>query len=174
MKLSELNEKLKKIKLLAMDVDGTLTDTSLYYSASGEELKRFSTRDGMGVTLLHRAGIETAIITSEMSPIVTARAKKLNIEKVILGCHDKSSAIKQLAESSGMELENIAFMGDDVNDYYALKIAGVSACPANAVDSIRSIVDYVCKNNGGDGAARELIELILLSQDKSIILTENW
>jgi len=174
MKLRELKEKLKKIKLLAMDVDGTLTDTSLYYSAAGEEMKRFSTRDGMGITLLHRGGIESAIITSEMSPIVTARAKKLNIEKVILGCHDKSTALLELAKNSGIELENIAYLGDDVNDYYALQIAGVSACPANAVHSISSIVDYICENNGGDGAARELCELILLSQDKSIILTENW
>ena len=174
MKLNALNEKLRKIKLLAMDIDGTLTDASLYYSETGELLKRFSTRDGMGITLLHKGGIETAIVTSENSPIVTARAKKLNIKNVILGSHDKSNSLVELAGKLGIEIENIAFLGDDVNDYHALGIAGFSACPSDAVTKIQERVDYICKTAGGHGAAREVAEMILLSQDKSIILNENW
>lgn len=174
MKINELNEKLSKIKLLAMDIDGTLTDASLYYSEHGELLKRFSTRDGMGITLLHKGEIKTAIITSETSPIVTARAKKLKIEDVVLGSHDKSGSLKELAEKYSIELENIAFLGDDVNDYHALGVAGFSACPSDAVPKIKERVDYICKTSGGNGAAREVAEMILLSQHKSIILNENW
>ncbi len=174
MKLFALNEKLKKIKLLAMDIDGTLTDASLFYSATGEMLKRFSTKDGMGITLLHKAGIKTAFVTSEDSPIVTARANKLKIDDVFLGCHDKSSALKELATKYNMTIENIAFFGDDVNDFHALNLAGFSACPNDAMQIIRENVDYVCRTNGGHGAARELAEMILLIQNKSIVLNENW
>lgn len=174
MKIIELNEKLKKIKLLAMDIDGTLTDATLYYSANGEELKRFSTRDGMGITLLRKGGIEAAIITSETSPIVTARAKKLQIEHVYLGSRDKSSSLKEIATKLGITLEEIAYIGDDVNDYHALNIAGFSACPFNSVDAIRETVDYICNADGGKGAVRELCEMILTSQNKSLILQENW
>lgn len=174
MKISELKEKLIKIKVVAMDVDGTMTDGSLFYSDEGEQVKRFSARDGMGVTLLHKAGIETAIITSEISPIVQARAKKLRINNVILGSRNKSQAIEELAESLEVDISNLAFIGDDVNDYHALKCAGFSACPSDAAEQVKGIVDYVCSAPSGNGAVREVCEMILLSQNKSIILEENW
>lgn len=174
MKINELKERLSKIKIVAMDVDGTMTDGSLYYSENGEQVKRFSARDGMGITLLHKAGIETAIITSEISPIVQARAKKLQINNVILGSRNKLQAISELAEQVGIELENIAFVGDDVNDFFALKNAGFSACPNDAADKIKEIVDFVSQYPSGNGAVREVCEMVLLSQDKSIILEENW
>ncbi len=174
MKIIELNEKLKKIKLLAMDIDGTLTDATLYYSENGEELKRFSTRDGMGITLLRKGGIEAAIITSETSPIVTARAKKLQIEHVYLGSRDKSNSLREISSKLGIDLEEIAYIGDDVNDYHALNLVGFSACPFNSVDAIRETVDYICNADGGKGAVREVCEMILTSQNKSLILQENW
>lgn len=174
MVLSALKDKLSKIKLLAMDVDGTLTDSAMYYSAEGEELKRFSTRDGMGITLLHKAGILTAIITSENSAIVSARARKLSIGKVVLHCRNKVGALRDLADEFGLTLNEIAFIGDDVNDLHAIEIAGASACPADATKCIIDASDYVCSKNGGYGAVREFCELILTTQNKKIVLDENW
>lgn len=174
MKITELNEKLKKVKLLVMDVDGTLTDGSLFYSENGEVMKRFCAKDGMGITLLNKAGIKSAIVTSEISQIVTNRAKKLKIEHVILGSRNKLQAIKDLAEQLEISLEEIAYIGDDVNDYFALKEVGFSACPKNANKIIKETVYYVCKNKAGNGAVREICDLILLSQNKSLILEENW
>lgn len=174
MKLSELKEKLKKIKILAMDVDGTLTDGSLYYTENGEIFKRFSAKDGMGITLLNKAEIKSAIVTSEISQIVPARAKKLGIEHVILGSKNKLQAIRDLSDQLNLTLEEIAYIGDDVNDYYVLKEVGFSACPQNAVEIVKEIVDYICNSNAGEGAVREVCDLILLSQNKSLILSENW
>lgn len=170
----DLNSKLEKITLLAMDVDGTLTDAAMYFTENGEMLKRFSTRDGMGIKLLQKNGIETAIITSENSPIAAARAKKLDIKNVVLGCHNKTEAINDLAEQLGIKNENIAYIGDDINDAMVMKIVGVSACPSDAVESIKEIADYICTNKGGNGAVREFAERILKSQNKSVLLTENW
>lgn len=154
-------EKLSKIKLVAMDVDGTLTDGAMYYSAKGEQLKRFSTRDGMGIMLLQEYGIKTAIITSENTEIVTSRAKKLNIEDVILGSKEKDGEIKQLAKKHNLSLDEIAYIGDDINDISALKIVGLSACPQDASDFVKDVAIYICDSSGGNGAVRELAELIL-------------
>ena len=156
-----LNEKLLKIKLFAMDVDGTLTDGTMFYSAQGEQLKRFSTRDGMGITLLQKYGIKVAIITSENTEIVTARAKKLNIEDVILGTKTKDEDIKVLAEKYKISLEEVAFIGDDINDIPAIKIVGFSACPQDASNFVKDKVNYICINTGGNGAVREIAEMIL-------------
>ncbi len=173
-KNAELINSLKKIKLLVMDVDGTLTDSSMYFSQNGEELKRFSTRDGMGITLLHKSNILTAIVTSENSPIVTARANKLKINHVYLNCRDKSCIIRELTESLNLSLSEVAFIGDDVNDEYVMKIVGISACPKDAVKIIKDIADYKCKNKGGKGAVREFAELILVAQNKPINIQEQW
>jgi 3-deoxy-D-manno-octulosonate 8-phosphate phosphatase (KDO 8-P phosphatase) len=170
----ELYEKLKKVKLLVMDVDGTLTDAGMYFTENGEAFKRFSTRDGMGVVLLKKSGIDSAIITSENSKIVEARAKKLSIEYVILGSHNKEFALKELCSRLKLDLENIAYIGDDVNDAYAMRISGICACPNDSVEYIKNLSNYVCKENGGYGAVREFAELILKAQNKPNYLTENW
>lgn len=170
----ELIGKLSKIKLFITDVDGTLTDSAMYYSSRGEELKRFSTRDGMGITLLQKAGIDTAIVTSEQSEIARSRAEKLKIRKIILGCRNKSEAVSNLARELNISLEEIAYIGDDVNDLEVMKIIGVSACPIDAVTEIKKIADYICIASGGNGAVREFSELILNTQNKSVTLTENW
>lgn len=175
MKISkDLSERLKKIKLLIMDVDGTLTDSAMYYSVNGEIMKRFSTRDGMGITLLRKAGIKTAIVTSENSEIVTARANKLSIDNVVLGCKDKSSAVVDLAKSNNLELKELAYIGDDINDEHVMKIVGVSSSPKDAVKIIREIVDYKCEKKGGYGAVREFCEIILTAQNKPISIQEQW
>jgi YrbI family 3-deoxy-D-manno-octulosonate 8-phosphate phosphatase len=174
MNLESLNRKLARIKMLVMDVDGTMTDGGVYYTKDGEDVKRFSIRDGMGILLLKKAGIIPAIITSENSPIVIARAVKLKIEEVVLGSRNKKMDLMLLAEKSNLGLEEVAFIGDDINDIQALEIAGLSVCPANSVDSVKEIADYVCETDGGQGAIREIAEKILISQNKSIILPENW
>ncbi len=162
------------IKLVVMDVDGTLTDGAMYFSSRGEELKRFSTRDGMGVTLLHRAGIRTAIITSERSEIVVQRANKLRISEVILGSHDKTTALGELASRCSVALGDIAYIGDDINDLHAMQLCGLSACPSDAVQAIRHVATYTCHAPGGNGAVREFAELILTSQGHPVTLPEQW
>jgi len=170
----EIQERLSRIKLLVMDVDGTLTDGKVYYSSRGEELKVFSIRDGMGIVLMNSSGLTTAIITSEDSEIVTARAKKLNILHVILGSRNKEQDLGSLATELNIELKEIAYIGDDINDIPALKISGIAACPNNAVDSVKSICNFKAKSDGGNGAVRELIEAILLSKNLSIYLPDKW
>lgn len=164
----------KKVKLLVLDVDGTMTDGTVYYSANGEELKRFSIRDGMGIVLLDLGNIPVAIITSENSNIVKARASKLNIEYVILGSRNKKQSLIELVDKLGLALDDVAYIGDDINDIQALEISGVSACPADANKYVKYVCDYICQSEGGKGAVREVVELILLSQNKSITLPENW
>lgn len=174
MNSERLVKKLNKIKMLVMDVDGTLTDGSVYYSQNGEEFKRFSIRDGMGIQLLLKGDIGIAIITSENTPIVTARARKLNIDNIILGSRNKKKDLEDLADNKNLKLDEIAFIGDDINDIHAMEISGLSACPSNAVESVKQTADYICSADGGFGAVRELAEKILISQNKSIILPENW
>lgn len=167
-------DRARGIRLLVMDVDGTLTDGAMYYSANGEELKRFSTRDGMGITLLRRGAIEAAIITSENSSIVTRRAEKLAIQHVILGCHDKTSALRELSERLSIPLDCIAYIGDDVNDAPVMTIVGLSACPADAVEAVKKGSHIVLESIGGNGAVREFCERILVAQNKPVTLHENW
>lgn len=163
-----IRKRLEKIKLLAMDIDGTLTDGGMYYTEAGDFMKRFYVRDGMGIDLLHKAGILTAFVTQEKNEIVIARAKKLNVSKVFLGCKKKDLAIKELADEFMLEIDEIAFIGDDVNDISALKTAGFSACPSDASPNVYPFVDYISSKQGGKGAVRELAEMILISKNISL------
>lgn len=174
MELIDLKAKIEKVKILVMDIDGTLTDSSVFYSKNGEELKRFSLRDGMGIELLHKAGIKTAFLTSENSPIVIARATKLKIGSVMVGSHNKRKSLEDFSRNIEIPLDEIAYCGDDVNDLLAMEIAGLAACPADATEQIKDISDLVLSKNGGMGAIRELCEIILKAQNKPITLPENW
>jgi len=169
-----LDERAREVRILVMDVDGTLTDGAMYYSAEGEALKRFSTRDGMGITLLHRAGISTAIVTSEDSAIAGRRAEKLRVPHVILGCRDKSKAVADLAATLDVSMDAIAYIGDDVNDGPVMGLCGLTACPSDASESIKRVAQYVCSASGGNGAVREFAEIILRAQDHPVTLPENW
>ncbi|MER3329809.1 MAG: HAD-IIIA family hydrolase, partial [Candidatus Kapaibacterium sp.] len=124
---------MEHVKLIIFDVDGTMTDGGMYYSAEGDVMKKFNVKDGMGIVLLKKAGFKLAIMTSEDSPVAAARASKLGVDSTVLGCHNKTDAVKLLAEDMGLEMKEIAFMGDDVNDLHAMKLVGFSACPADAV-----------------------------------------
>lgn len=165
---------MEHLKLIIFDVDGTMTDGGMYYSAEGDVMKKFQVKDGMGIILLKKAGFKIAIMTSEQSPIAAARAEKLGVDATILGCHNKSDAVVALAEEMGLEMKEIAFMGDDVNDLHAMDMVGYCACPADAADAIKHISDYICQANGGNGAVREFAETILRTHDKLNILNENW
>ncbi|HBH78710.1 MAG TPA: HAD family hydrolase [Nitrospira sp.] len=151
----------QNIRLFATDVDGVLTDAGMYYSESGDEWKKFNTRDGMGIKLLQRAGLITAIVTQERTRLVARRAEKLAIPELHQGVMDKLSVIREMAIRHGISLQQIAYIGDDVNDIEALKAVGVSAAPADGLPQVLEVVDYVCQKKGGEGAVRELAELIL-------------
>lgn len=157
-----LLEKAKKIKLVLTDNDGVLTDTGVYYSENGEELKRFSIRDGMGVVRLRKlCSIDSGIITGETSGSVKKRAEKLKISHLYLGIEDKSSELEKILTKHSLLPENIAYIGDDVNDIEIIKKAGLSACPNDAMDDVKSLVNYICEKKGGNGAFREFAELII-------------
>ena len=159
--------RLRRIRLFATDVDGVLTDAGMYYSESGDELKKFNTRDGMGIKLLQRAGLITAIVTQERTKLVARRGEKLMIPEVHQGVMDKLANVREMADRHGLSLEEVAFIGDDINDLATLKAVGFSAAPADGLPQVTAAVDYVCAMKGGEGAVREIIEMILLAQQKS-------
>ncbi len=154
------------LKLFATDVDGVLTDAGMYYSESGEELKKFNTRDGMGMKLLQAEGVIVAIITAEQTKIVARRAKKLGISEVFQGAKDKVSILSHLSEKLGIPFENMAYIGDDINDLGALQTVGYAAAPADCVDPVRQVVHYICQKKGGEGAVREVIDMILAARKR--------
>lgn len=150
------------IKLFATDVDGVLTDAGMYYSESGEELKKFNTHDGKGFELLRNCGIRTAIITSENTKIVENRATKLKVDYLYQGVSDKLSVVKKIAAIEGISLNEIAYIGDDINDKSVLDNVGFSACPLNAVHQIKSIPKILrLSKSGGFGVVREFIDYLL-------------
>lgn len=166
MKARQKNAKslLREIRLFATDVDGVLTDAGMYYSESGDEWKKFNTRDGMGIKLLQKAGLITAIVTQERTRLVARRAEKLAIPELHQGVMDKLSVIRDMAMRHGIPLKQVAYIGDDVNDIEALQAVGFSAAPADGLPQVLEIVDHVCRKKGGEGAVRELAEMILLSR----------
>jgi YrbI family 3-deoxy-D-manno-octulosonate 8-phosphate phosphatase len=157
---------LKRIRLFATDVDGVLTDAGMYYSESGEELKKFNTRDGMGIKLLQRAGLITAIVTQERTKLVAWRGEKLMMPEVHQGVMDKLSLMREMAARHGLSMDEVAYIGDDINDLATLKAVGFSATPADGMPAVVEAVDYVCVKKGGEGAVREIIEMILKAQQK--------
>ena len=159
---TDLKQRIKTIRWVLTDCDGVLTDAGVYYGPDGERLKRFNMRDGMGVERLRTlTGIDVGIVTGETSAIVAARARKLNIVELHSGARDKLAVLQAFMERLGLHPAEIAYIGDDVNDLAVLPIVGVSACPADAVASVKKVVNYVCQLPGGHGCFRELAELII-------------
>ena len=159
--ISKINsKKCEKIKLLITDVDGVLTDGGMYYSEKGEIMKKFHVRDGMGVNLLLKNGIKTAIVTKENSPIVKKWAKNMNVYKVYSDVLQKEKIIDKICHENKVLKSEIAYIGDDVNDEKLLKIVGFSAIPRDGDEKIGN-VEYICKKNGGNGVFREITNLIL-------------
>lgn len=160
----KLAGKAAKIKLVATDIDGVWTDGGMYYSETGDELKKFNTRDGMGVELLCKKGIRVAIMTNELTESVKRRADKLGLSLVYQGVKDKKAQIEEIMRQLGLTADEIAYIGDDINDLNALKICGLTATVSDGMAAVKAVVDYVCNKHGGEGAFREFAELILLAK----------
>jgi 3-deoxy-D-manno-octulosonate 8-phosphate phosphatase (KDO 8-P phosphatase) len=161
----EIKAKARKIKLLLTDCDGVLTDGGVYYGEEGEVLKKFNIRDGMGVERLKKlAEVQTGIITGEVSPSLVKRAEKLQILELHLGIKDKLLVLMQIMVNKNLTKEQIAYIGDDVNDIDIMLQVGLSACPADAISFTKNIADYICEAKGGEGCFRELAELIIKSK----------
>jgi 3-deoxy-D-manno-octulosonate 8-phosphate phosphatase (KDO 8-P phosphatase) len=154
---------LKKIKAIAMDVDGVLTDGGVWWGPNGEEWKRFHFADIMGLSLARKSGLVIALVSGENSPLVDRLASKLGISDVYKDCKDKAGALHSFSQKHGLRLQEICFIGDDVNDLLALSMVGLSACPADARPSIREICQVVTKLAGGNGAVREVVDMLLAS-----------
>ncbi|NKB81651.1 MAG: HAD hydrolase family protein [Nitrospirales bacterium] len=152
--------------MFATDVDGVLTDGGMYYSNDGGEFKKFYAHDGMGIKLLQQAGIITALITAEQTRLVARRGEKLAIPEIHQGVHNKLAVMQSLATQYKISLEEIAYMGDDLNDLDVLLAVGFSASPANAVSVVREAVHYVCQLRGGEGAVREVADLLLAARNR--------
>jgi 3-deoxy-D-manno-octulosonate 8-phosphate phosphatase (KDO 8-P phosphatase) len=158
-----IKAKAKKIKLLILDVDGVMTDGSIILDNKGNELKRFNVRDGHGIKMLGKAGIQTGIITGRKSKVVEIRARELGITDVFQKVYKKSAVYEKLLKKYKCSDENVAFMGDDIVDVELLRRAGLSAVPADADEETKKYADIKMKNNGGRGAVREFTDMILKS-----------
>lgn len=154
-------DKLNKIKLVVTDVDGVLTDGGLYYTQEGLVMKKFNVKDGMGMRLLRESGIKNAIITTDTSELIRIRGERLKVDHLFLGIWDKDSKLLEICEKENISPENVAFIGDDVNDTGIIGVAGFSACPNDAVDEIKNLVDIILSKNGGEGVFREFSDLLL-------------
>lgn len=153
--------RLARVRLLALDVDGTLTDGTIGYDDTGRETKQFSIHDGLGIVLARFVGLETAWITGRTSPLVERRARELGVKFLFQGVRDKTVVLTDVAIRNGLSIENIAYMGDDLNDLPALQIAGAAIAPANAAPEVLSAAHYVTPRSGGSGAVRDAITAIL-------------
>lgn len=150
-------------RLLITDVDGVLTDGGMYYGPEGEALKKFNTRDGMGLELWRKSGRQVAIVTGENSPAVAARAKKMNITELHLGIQEKAAVVRSIAQRLGVPMTQVAYIGDDRNDLSAMAEVGLVACPSDAHASVQKIAHYRCARPGGGGCVREFVDHLLAS-----------
>jgi len=167
-----VRERLQKIKLIALDVDGTFTDGTLFYDGDGKVIKGFSSHDGLGLELLRRAGIHRGFITGRHDYATEARAGYLGVDFYIVNVGDKSVALTETAEKFGVTLDECLYMGDDLNDLTVFAAAGVSVAVANASEHVKSRVDIVTAASGGKGAVREIIEAVLSA--KGIDPVDLW
>ncbi len=165
--MSDSDGVIASINALVMDVDGVLTDGTFQWSESGEESKRFSFEDVMGLSRARQAGLALGLISGEDSALVDRYAKKMSIPFVAKGCKEKGTALRRFSEFSGIALQNVAFIGDDLNDLPALALAGLSVAPANAQPEVKAAVALVLGRSGGCGAVRQLVEMILAVRQSS-------
>ena len=158
-------KKSQTIKIVLTDVDGVLTDGGMYYTKDGDIMKRFFVRDGMGVTLLRKQGIPTIIVTKEKNIVTKMWSTKMKIEKLYQGIIKKEEILDKICKDYGVKPEEVAYIGDDINDLELLKRVGLSVTPADASDDAKKISVYTCKHLSGNGAFRELADLILFTQN---------
>jgi 3-deoxy-D-manno-octulosonate 8-phosphate phosphatase (KDO 8-P phosphatase) len=161
-----ITDKAKQIKMLIMDVDGVLTDGKIIIDTHGNELKIFNVYDGAGIDMAHKAGLLTAIISGRYCNAVVYRAKELHINEVYQSVGDKIDVFHSLLDKYMLVTSQVAYIGDDIFDIPLLEQVGLSIAPCNAIPEVKDIVDYVTKNSGGNGAVREMVDMILKAQDK--------
>ena len=163
---ADVLERAAKIKLIGFDVDGTLTDGRLDYGTDGHEAKGFHVQDGMGLVLLRHAGIETALVTARLSPVVAARGSELKIKHVHIGERSKLACVQRIAAEMGIGMDEVAFMGDDLPDLATLRGVGLAIVPADAHHWVLPAAHWVTPRKGGSGAARDACDLLLQAQGK--------
>ena len=161
-----VTEAAKKIKLVLLDVDGVLTDGRLYYGNSGEEMKAFNIQDGLGIKLLQKGDIQVGIITGRVSALLQRRADELSIDPVVQGREDKLTALNELLESMDVQMNEIAFVGDDLPDLAVIRRVGLGITPANGSATVAAHAHWQTSKAGGQGAVREIAEMILGAQGK--------
>lgn len=149
------------IKLVVLDVDGTLTDGKIYIDNNGVETKAFHVKDGLAIVQAMKHDLEIVIITGRSSHIVDIRARELSIEEVHQGVKNKNKKLREILERKNLQLDQVAYIGDDINDLHIMKLVAFAACPKDAVKEVKEIVHFTSKYNGGEGAVREVLEYIL-------------
>ncbi|MCE9665192.1 HAD-IIIA family hydrolase [Halomonas sp. M5N1S17] len=169
-----LLDRLRQIRLLALDVDGVLTDGRLYFQADGVEIKAFHTQDGLGIKLLRRAGIQVALLTGRDSPMVSHRAASLGIDHVFQGCQDKLATLRELCRRKDLSLEQVAYCGDDLPDLAAIQRAGIGITVPGAPPYIHSLADWITTRSGGHGAVREICDTLLEAQGHRDALVDTY
>jgi 3-deoxy-D-manno-octulosonate 8-phosphate phosphatase (KDO 8-P phosphatase) len=165
-----LRRRAQRVRLVALDVDGVLTDGRLYFGARGEAMKAFDVRDGLGIELLREAGIEVAIITGRRSAIVVRRARELGIARVLQGQKDKLSGLRRVLRATGIAPEQCAYMGDDWPDLAAMALAGLAATVSDGAPEVRACAHWVARCGGGRGAVREFAQFLLQAQGRLVEL----
>ena len=161
------------IKLVLLDVDGTLTDGGIYRGNNGEELKRFNVKDGYAIVNAQKLGIEFGIITGRKSELVEIRSNELKIKYLYQGISEKTVILEEIMQKTGLKKEEIAYMGDDLNDILIMKQSGLTGAPKDAADEVIQIADFVSEKNGGSGAVREFVEYMLKKDGKWEIFLKN-
>lgn len=167
-------DKARQIQLFLFDVDGVLTDGSVTYIGGDVETKSFNIKDGLGIKLLQDAGIRVGIITGRVSAMVERRAKELGIDQVTQGREDKGAALEEVAKENNLDVNHIAYMGDDLPDLSAMQKAGVAMAPADAHTDVLSIADWTATKKGGAGAVREACDFILMAMGSYAKVTEHF
>jgi 3-deoxy-D-manno-octulosonate 8-phosphate phosphatase (KDO 8-P phosphatase) len=169
-----LNSRAKRIKLVIFDVDGVLTDGRMVYDDKGREMKFFDVHDGVGIYLLNKSGIKTAIITARKTPVVSRRAKHLDIKHVFQGNHEKIKPYRSMLKKHNLKDSEVCFIADDVVDISIMRRVGLPVAVKNAVREVKHHAAYVTKRKGGRGAVREIAEIILKSQNKWNALLKKY
>ena len=164
----KIPENLAKIQLVILDVDGTMTDGGIYYDNEGHEFKKFNAKDGLGIVQTQEAGVDFMMLTGRKSIIVEKRANELKVKYLFQGIRDKAEFLEKFMNENNIPNMAVAYIGDDLNDYDAMKLAGITACPADAADEIREISNFVLTRNGGCGAVREFTDMILHARQINI------
>ena len=164
---NQIMERFSQIKLLSLDTDGVLTDGGIYFTDSGEELRKFNVKDGVGIKRLREAGVKIAIITSSSTPSIAHRGRRLGVDFIFLDCEDKLSTLISICDEMKIDLDQVGHLGDDLNDIPVLNAVGCPMAVADAVESVLATVSYVTKKDGGEGAVREISDLIVPLKGKT-------